>query len=100
MTWTLIIVVSIGAYALKAAGLVGVGVRDFPAPVRNVIALVPAAVLSALIVKDTFTNGHDLQIDARAVGVAIACVAVWRKVPLWIVIVLACAATGTVRAIS
>ena len=100
MTWTLIIVLSLGAYALKAAGLVGVGVRDFPAPVRNVIALVPAAVLSALIVKDTFTNGHDLQIDARTVGVAVACLAVWRKVPLWLVIVLSCAATGTVRAIS
>jgi hypothetical protein len=56
--------------------------------------------LSALIVKDTFTNGHDLQIDARAVGVAVACLAVWRKVPLWLVIVLSCAATGTVRAIS
>ena len=100
MSWTLVVVLAAGAYVLKAAGLVGVGVRDFPAPIRNVIALVPAAVLSALIVKDTFTNGHDLQIDARAVGVAVACLAVWRRVPLWLVIVLACAATGIVRAIS
>lgn len=99
MSWTMIIVLSLGAYLLKASGLVGVGVRDFPAPVRNVIALVPAAVLSALIVKDTFTAGHDLEIDARAVGVAVACVAVWRKVPLWLVIVLSCAATGIVRAV-
>ena len=100
MSWALIIALSLGAYALKVAGLVGVGVRDFPAPVRNVIALIPAAVLSALIVKDTFTAGHDLQIDARAVGVAVACIAVWRRVPLWLVIVLSCAATGTARAIS
>ena len=100
MTWTLIVVLSLGAYALKAAGLVGVGVRDFPLRIRNVIALIPVAVLSALIVKDTFTAGHDLRIDARAVGVAVAAVAVWRRVPLWLVIVLACAATGTVRAIS
>lgn len=100
MTWTVIIVLSVGAYALKSAGLVGVGVRDFPAPVRNVIALIPAAVLSALIVKDTFTAGHDLQFDARAIGVAVAVVAVWKRVPLWLVIVLACAATGIVRAVS
>ena len=100
MSWSLIIILSIGAYALKAAGLVGVGVRDFPLPVRNVIALVPAAVLSALIVKDTFTDGQDLQLDARAVGVCVAALAVWRKVPLWVVIVLACAATGIARAVS
>lgn len=100
MTWTLIIVLSVGAYALKATGLVAVGVRDFPPRVRHVIALIPAAVLSALIVKDTFTSGHDVQIDARAVGVAVACIAVWRKVPLWIVIVVSCAATAAVRAIS
>lgn len=100
MSWTVVIVLACGAYALKATGLVGVGVRDFPVRVRHVIALIPAAVLAALIVKDTFTVGHDVQIDARAVGVAVACVAVWRKVPLWIVIVLSCAATAAVRAVS
>jgi len=51
-------------------------------------------------VKDTFTAGHDLQIDARAIGVAVAVVAVWKRVPLWLVIVLACAATGITRAVS
>ena len=100
MTWTVIVVLAVGAYVLKATGVVAIGVRDFPVPVRNVIALIPAAVLAALIVKDTFTSGHDLQVDARAIGVAVACVAVWRKVPLWIVIVLACAATGIARAVS
>ena len=100
MTWTVVIVLAVGAYALKAIGLAGVGVRDFPPQVRHVIALIPAAVLSALIVKDTFTAGHDVQLDARAIGVAVACVAVWRRVPLWIVIVLSCAATAIARAVS
>ena len=36
----------------------------------------------------------------RAVGLVVAVLGVWRKVPIWLVIVLACVATGITRAIS
>ena len=100
MSWALVIGLSVGAYLLKVLGLVVIGDRTFPARFEGVIAVVPAAVLCALIMKDTFTNGQDLAIDARVVGVGLAVVGVWRRVPLWLVIVASCAATALVRAVS
>lgn len=100
MSWTVVLVLSLGAFLLKVFGFVVIGDRKFPPQIEAVIALIPAALLCALIMKDTFTAGHDLQIDARAVGLVVAVLGVWRKVPIWLVIVLACAATGITRAIS
>lgn len=100
MSWTVVLVLAFGAFALKVFGFVIIGDRKFPPQVETVIALIPAALLCALIMKDTFTVGHDLQIDARAVGLVVAVLGVWRKVPIWLVIVLACVATGITRAIS
>jgi branched-subunit amino acid transport protein len=100
MSWTLVIALSVGAYLLKVLGFVVVGDRKFPVRFEGVIALVPAAVLCALIMKDTFTAGKDLAIDARAVGVGVAVVGVWLKIPLWLVIVLSCVATAATRALA
>ena len=100
MTWSLVIILSLGAFALKVLGFVVVGDRKFPTRVEAVFALVPVAVLCALIVKDTFSVGQELHFDARAIGVGVAIVGVRFKVPVWLVIVLACVATGIARAIS
>jgi branched-subunit amino acid transport protein len=100
MSWAVVIGLSVGAYLLKALGLVVIGDRKFPPRYEGVIALVPAAVLCALIMKDTFTNGQELVIDARMAGVSLAVVGVWCRVPLWLVIVASCAATALVRAVS
>ncbi len=100
MSWALVIGLSAGAYLLKILGLVVIGDRKFPPRYEGVIALVPVAMLCALIMKDTFTNGQDLAIDARMAGVGLAVVGVWRRVPLWLVIVASCATTALVRAAS
>jgi uncharacterized membrane protein len=57
-------------------------------------------VITALVMKDTFSTGRDLVLDARAIGIAVAVVAAWRRVPLIAVIVLGAAATALVRLIS
>ncbi len=98
MSWTLIIALGLGAYAFKVLGLVVVGARSLPPVVERCLALIPAALLSALIVKDTFSVGQDLVLDARAAGVAVAFVAAWRRVPIPVVIVLGAATTAVVRA--
>ena len=67
------------------------------AVVERCLALIPAAVVTALIVKDTFTTGQDLVLDARAAGIAVAVVAAWRKAPLIVVIVLGAAVTALLR---
>jgi branched-subunit amino acid transport protein len=98
MSWTLIIALGVGAYAFKVLGLVVVGARTLPPVVERCLALIPAALLSALIVKDTFSVGQDLVLDARAAGVAVAVLAAWRRVPIPVVIVLGAATTAVVRA--
>jgi branched-subunit amino acid transport protein len=98
VSWTLVIALGLGAYAFKVLGLVVIGARSLPPVVERCLALIPAALLSALIVKDTFSVGQDLVLDARAAGVAVAVVATWRRAPIPVVIVLGAAVTAIVRA--
>ena len=97
MTWTLVILLTLGAYAFKVTGLVFLGGRSLPPMFERCLALIPAAVVTALVMKDTFTTGQDLVLDARALGIAVAGIAAWRKVPLIVVIVLGAAVTALVR---
>ena len=99
MTWTLIILLTLGAYAFKVTGLVFLGGRSLPPVFERCLALIPAAVVTALVMKDTFTNGQELVLDARALGIVVAGIAAWRKAPLIVVIVLGAAVTALVRQI-
>lgn len=99
MAWTLIILLTIGAYAFKVTGLVILGGRTLPPIFERCLALIPAAVVTALVMKDTFTQGQELVLDARALGIAVAVIAAWRKAPLIVVIVLGAAVTALVRQI-
>lgn len=97
MSWTLVIVLAAGAYAFKVTGLIVLGGRTLPNVFERCLALIPAAVVTALVVKDTFTNGQDLVLDARAAGIAVAVIAAWRRAPLIVVIVLGAAVTALLR---
>lgn len=99
MTWTLVLVLGLAAYVFKVTGLVVIGARRMPPVVERCLALIPAALLAALIVKDTFSIGQELVLDARAVGVAAAALAAWRRAPIVAVIVVGAAVTALVRAL-
>ncbi len=99
MTWGLVLGLAAGAYTFKLLGFFVLGRRPLPHVVERCLALIPAAMISALVVKDTFTAGQDLVVDARLAGVAAATVAVWRKAPFVVVIVVAAAVTAGVRAL-
>lgn len=99
MTWTLVALLAVGAYGFKALGLVVLGGRTLPAPLERCLALIPAALIAALVVKDTFSTGQELVLDARAAGVAAAVIAAWRQAPLIAVIVIGATVTALVRAI-
>lgn len=100
MTWTLVLALAAGAYALKVLGLVVIGDRTLPPVAARCIELIPAALFAALVVKDTFSVGRHLVVDARAAGVAAAVLASWRKLPVAVVIVIGAAVTAGVRAMS
>ncbi len=100
MTWTLVLVLAAAAYSFKVLGLIVVGRRQLPAPLERCLALIPAALIAALIVNDTFADGQDLVLDARAAGVAAAVVAAWRRAPLIVVILIGAAVTAIMRQIA
>lgn len=100
MTWGLVLVLAAGAYAFKLAGLVIVGSRRLPPTLERCLALVPAALISALVVMNTFSTGNELVLDARAAGVTAAAIAAWRRAPLIVVIVLGAAVTALVRQVA
>jgi len=100
MTWTLVVVLAAGAYFFKVLGLVVIGDRELPPVLERCLSLIPAALIAALVVKDTFSVGQQLQIDARAAGVGAAAIAAWRKAPLILVIVIGAGVTAAVRALA
>jgi branched-subunit amino acid transport protein len=100
MSWTFVIILAITAYAFKVLGLVVIGDRQLPPMLDRCLALIPAALIAALVVKDTFSVGQHLQIDARAAGVGAAVVAAWRKAPLIAVILIGAGVTAAVRAVA
>ncbi|MFN5650467.1 MAG: AzlD domain-containing protein [Actinomycetes bacterium] len=97
MSWWLVLWLSAGAYAFKVLGLVVLGGRQLPAVVNRCLALIPAALLAALIMKDTLTSGQDIVLDARLVGVSVAAAATFRHLPLTAVLVLGVGSTALVR---
>lgn len=99
MSWWLVIGLSVGAYIYKVTGLVIIGARKLPAPLERCLILIPAALLAALITKDTFSTAHQLAIDERTAGFIVAVIAAWRKAPLIVVVILAAGTTALIRAL-
>ena len=52
------------------------------------------ALLAALVATAALTSGQRLVVDARAVGVVVAAIAIWRRAPVLLVVVLAAAAAA------
>jgi branched-subunit amino acid transport protein len=95
-----LIVMTIGTFAMKSAGPLLLGARQLPRRVQRVVDLLPAALLAALAAVSTLGDGQQLVIDARLGGVIVAGIALWRRAPFVLVIVLASAATALIRVVS
>jgi branched-subunit amino acid transport protein len=99
VSWVLVLALAAGAFTCKVLGVVVIGARQLPPVVDRCLALIPAALITALVVKDTFSTGQDLVLDARAAGVGAATLLAWRRAPLVAVIVAGAAVTAVVRAL-
>jgi branched-subunit amino acid transport protein len=83
--WVAVLAGSLGCYLLKLAGLsVPPKVLENKA-VQRIATALPIALLTALIVIQTFTTGHRLTIDARAAGLGAAAIAVLLRAPFLVV---------------
>ncbi|MCL3820093.1 AzlD domain-containing protein [Aeromicrobium wangtongii] len=85
---------------IKAIGPVALGGRDLPPRLVGVIALMAPALLAALVLTSTFAVGDEWRIGASTVGVAVACVILWRRGPLLLAVVTAVAVTALLRAVT
>ncbi len=92
-----LIVLATGTYALKAAGPLVLGDRSLPGGVQRWVDLLPAALLAALALVSTVGDGQSIVLDARVVGMVVAGLALVRRAPFVVVVVLASAATAFVR---
>lgn len=97
--WVSIIAVALAGAAIKAAGPVLVGGKDLPPRVMAILALLAPALLAALIVTETFSEDQRLIIDERAIGVAVAGIALLLRAPVLIAVALAVVATTLARAL-
>ena len=86
--------------AIKAAGPLIVGARELPAGAYAVISLLAPALLTALILTDTFAREQELSVDARAAGLACAGVAVALRAPLLLTVLVAAVGAAAMRAIT
>jgi len=100
VSWAAIVALAGLTYALKAGG-VALSNRDrLPRPVEALVPLMPATLLTALVVVQTFGDGRSLTLDARAAGVAVGALLAWRDAPLLVVVVVAAAVAAGIRAVS
>ncbi|WP_036553866.1 AzlD domain-containing protein [Nocardioides insulae] len=95
--WAAILVSGVASYALKLAGL-SVPERVLAHPLATrVAALIPVALLAALIAVQVLGEGRALVLDARVVGLAAAVVMLLLRAPFLVVVFGAAAVAALVR---
>ncbi len=99
MSWTALLGLAAGAYALKAVGPLVLAGRELPPGVTRVVALLAVPLLAALVVVQRVGAGERLTLDARLPALAVAALAVWRGAPFLVVVLLAAAVAAGLRAL-
>jgi uncharacterized membrane protein len=96
--WLIIAVLFVATVALKVAGPVTLGERRPPDRALAVIGLVAPAVLTALVVYQTFSETPSgIAVDERVVGVLAAAGALAARLPMIVVVLLAAVTTALAR---
>jgi branched chain amino acid efflux pump len=99
MRWMPILGLCLISYGLKALGPVLAGGRQLGPRIRRTLDLVAVPLLAALILTQTFANGHRLVLDARAPALGVAAGLVWRRAPFPVVVLGAAATAAALRAL-
>lgn len=99
--WITVAVLCVGTALLKASGPLVLGTRRPPERALNVIAFVAPAVLTSLIIYQTFgDHPSGLTVDARLVGLGVAALALAARAPMLLTVLLAAVATALTRALA
>jgi branched-subunit amino acid transport protein len=95
--WIVVVVVGVATVLFKATGPVFLGRRAVPARLQSIVELLAPVMLTALVVTQTFGGDGEVTVDARLPGVAAALVAIWRRAPIILAMVIAGVVTALVR---
>lgn len=100
MTWTIVFVLAAGVWGQRFLGMYvgGPVLSRFPT-LGRLAALIPAAVVTAVIVQLTVASGTALTLDGRLAGMTAAGLLVWRRAPFVVVVLAAAVVTAGVRAL-
>jgi uncharacterized membrane protein len=97
--WIGIVLTCAGCYALKLAGL-SVPDRVLEhATTQRAVALIPVALLGALVAVQVLADGQRLTVDARLVGLGVAAVLLALRVPFLPMVVAAALTAALLRAV-
>ena len=99
-TWIVVTFVGIATIVIKSFGPLLLGGRELPPRFASLIGLLAPALLAALVAINTFGSERSLVLDERVLGVAAGAVAIWRRAPVLLVVVIAAAVTAAARAIA
>jgi uncharacterized membrane protein len=98
--WVTIVALAVATAILKLFGPLLLGGRSLPAQAFAVIELLAAALLAALVVVETFGQGRSLVLDARALGVGFAAIALLLRAPMTVAVLGAAVVAALARAVS
>lgn len=96
--WPTILLVAAVTFAIKAVGPAVLGGRALAPKVTGVIALLAAALLSALVVTNALADGRSLHVGADTAGVGVAALLLWRRAPVLLVVLAVAVTTALLRA--
>jgi hypothetical protein len=98
--WITIAGLAVGNLVIKGIGPVTLGSWRPSDRAIAVISLLAPALLAALVVYESLAGpSGGVRVDQRLIGVAVAVLALLRRLPMIVVVVLAAAATALVRLI-
>ncbi len=97
--WVVVVLVGVATILIKSIGPVLLGGRELPPRIASLIGLLAPALLAALVAINTFGSDGRLVIDQRLLGVAAAGIAIWRRAPVLLVVVIAAGVTAVARAL-
>ncbi len=65
--------------------------------IAPIVGLVSVALLAGLVAQQSLDGGHCLVVDTRLAALGVAAVALWRKAPFIVVVILAAATAALLR---
>ena len=96
--WILVLATIAGCYAFKLGGYLLPARLLEHATVRRAVELLPVALLAALVVVEAVASGHHIHLDGpRLAGVGVGAVAVWRRAPFLVIVILAGLTAALIR---